>query len=157
MIYDEEVYVSEEQQRDYNLLVKLSDSINTEISKNRNAAIEILLSEDLLASNKKAGLKSFVRSRIDFEHQIITLDSGEYTYNQLILLAQKLFDDKTFFGNDSAYVMNGLAFYENSISFEDVILAFHNYRLGHEDEDLWWLSLLLCRYIYTILWSYVKI
>lgn len=151
MIYDEEVYVSEEQQRDYNLLVKLSDSINTEISKNRNAAIEILLSEDLLASNKKAGLKSFVRSRIDFEHQIITLDSGEYTYNQLILLAQKLFDDKTFFGNDSAYVMNGLAFYENSISFEDVILAFHNYRLGHEDEDLWWLSLLLCRYIYTIL------
>lgn len=54
MIYDEEVYVSEEQQRDYNLLVKLSDSINTEISKNRNAAIEILLSEDLLASNKKA-------------------------------------------------------------------------------------------------------
>lgn len=151
MAYDNEPYISEEQRQTFDLLVKLSDTINDEITKKRNNAIETLMNENLMVSKKKNILKDYVQARVYFESQKISIEKVDYTYNEIHILAKKLFDDNTFFGNDSPYVMNGLAFYENSISFEDIIIAFHNYRLGHEKEDLWWLSLLLCRYIYTVL------
>ncbi len=151
MIYDEEAYISEEQQHDFDLLVRLSNEIEKQINVNRSAAIEMLLDESVTVMKKKSVLKDFIKTRIDFESQILKLDGIEYSYKEFLQLAKKLFDDSSFLGNDSPYVMNGLAFYENSIAFEDVILAFHNYRLGHEEGDLWWLSLILCTYIYNVL------
>ncbi len=148
--YDEP-FISEKQQQDYNLLVKLSENINNELSSNRKKAIAVLMDENSTVLKKKTVLGSFVQSRIDFADQEIAIDGVKYKYKDLIQLASKLYEDNTFYGNDSPYVMNGLAFYENSITFEDVIIAFHNYRLVHEDEALWHLSLLLCRYIYTVL------
>lgn len=151
MYYDEEPYISEEQQRNYDLLVMLSDSITKEIEQNRNNAVESLISQQLLASKKKPILKAYCQTRIDFNNQRIKIGDSESIYEEVISLSLKLNSDNSFFGNDAPYVLNGLAFYENSISFEDVMLAFHNYRLGHEEEDLWWLSLLICRYIYNVL------
>lgn len=151
MAFDEEPYISEEQQLDYDLLVKLSDEIEKQIKVSRSLAIDVLLDESSTSAKKKRVIKDFVKTRINFECQTLNLKGIEYSYKDLLQLAEKLFNDRTFFGNDSPYVMNGLAFYENSLSFEDAILAFHNYRLGHEEEDLWWLSLILCTYIYTVL------
>lgn len=149
-IFDEP-YVSEEQQKDYDLLVKLSNEINEDIEGKRRNAINILMDEAVLLSKKRPIIKTYVRDRVYFGKQKIQKADEEYLYDDLFLLAQKLFHDRSFWGNDSPYVINGLAFYENSLSFEDAIIAFHNYRYEHDEEDLWWLVLLLARYIYSVL------
>lgn len=151
MRLNDEPYISEQQQHDFDLLKKLSKEIDDDLKLKRTHAIEGLLNTDLLPSKKKNILNNFIYERINFKNQKINIDGILYKYEDLYLLAEKLFDDKTFFGNDCSYVLNALAFYENSLSFEDIIIAFHNYRIGHDNKDLWWLSLLLSRYICGVL------
>lgn len=155
-----EPFVTDEQKNDYDNLVKLSEAVKAEIDRKRNLAIESLLSEELLASKKGYKLKTFVEERVYFDSQEIIIDNETHSYCEINHLANKLYNDKSFEGNDSYYVINGLAFYNNNISFYDIILAFHNYRLNRDEEDLWFLSLMLCRYIYAVLYmgsSYKKI
>lgn len=145
---DETPYISKEQQEDFDLLENLSDAISEEIRQKRDEAISVLIQEDMLVAKKKEILKRYVSSRIDFNNQKISWNRKEYHYSDVCKIAEKLYDDNTFFGSDSPCVLDGMAFYDNSISFEDVILAFHNFRLEHNEENFWWLSLLLSRFIY---------
>lgn len=151
MTYNEEVYVTKEQQQQYDLLVTLSNTISDIILTNRKDTVEALLDDTLLFSNKKAILNEYVYKKLNFESQTVRINDIEYSFSEVEVLASKLNNDRTFYGNESPYVINGLAFYENSISFEDIIIAFHNFRFRHDEENLWYLSLLLCRYIYAVL------
>lgn len=148
--YDEPP-VSLEQQRDYDLLVGLSDAMYNNLKESRESIIEILNSEQCLKAEKSRMVREYVNTRISFEKQIIAFNGKSYTGEELVALAEKLYNDKYFYGNESEYVINGLAYYDNSITFVDLIIAFHNYILNNEEVDLWWLSLLLCRYIYHTL------
>lgn len=151
MTYNEEVYVTKEQEQQYDLLVTLSNTISDIILTNRKNVIEVLLDDTLLVSNKKAILNKYVYKKLNFESQTVRIDDIEYSFSEIEVLASKLYNDSSFYGNELPYVINGLAFYENSISFEDIIIAFHNFRFRHDEESLWYLSLLLCRYIYIVL------
>lgn len=141
-------YTSDEQKRDYDLLVQLSDKVNSEIIQDRDEAVDCLLNENLMLSEKESIIKATIQKRIDFVNQEITICGKVYKYGDIISLSEKLSSDRTFIGNDSEYVINGLAFLDNSITFEDCLIAFHLYRLSHEKEAYEWLVYLLCQHIY---------
>ena len=143
-----EHYTSAEQKRDFEFLVHLSDCVNAEIIQNRRKTVDALLDEDMPVTKKKAILKENIKTRIDFANQEILLEDSLYKYSDITILAEKLYNDNTFVGNDSEYVINRVVFLENSITFEDCLIAFHNYRLSQEKEDFEWLVGLLCHHIY---------
>ena len=117
MTYNEEVYVTKEQQQQYDLLITLSKTISDIILTTRKDVIEALLDDTLLVSSKKDILNEYVYRKLNFDSQTVRINNTEYSFSEVEVLANKLYNDVSFYGNDSSYVLNGLAFYENSISF----------------------------------------
>ena len=148
--YDEP-FITKEQKKDFDFLKFLSSEMTNQINNKKVDVLESLTNKTLDFSKLKTLLNTFVHERIYFDDQEIEIEGKLYKYCYLTKLATKLYNDKSFFGNDSPYVINALSFYENSITFEDIIIAFHNYCLSRENETLWYLSRLLCRYVYSVL------
>ena len=141
-------YTSDEQKRDYDLLVQLSDAVNAKIILNRRKTVDILLSEYLTEKEKKDILKANIQTRVNFQNQDLLLAGSLYKYSDVISLARKLYNDTTFVGSESEYVLNGIMFQKNSITFEDCLIAFHYYRMSQGKESFDWLVSLLCQNIY---------
>lgn len=135
--YEADLELSPEQERACTLLSELSPLFTSQIETERDKAWHVLLDEKNSAHAKQEILKKYFSYRMNPTNYNVRLTNGEqYTLHQMTEIAKTLLDDETFWPTDPPIVMNNLDFFFNSISLEDIILAYHNYRLSQDDESL---------------------
>lgn len=135
--YEDGPYVSPEQERLWKTLDELSTKYQNEFEASRKKALSELLDESRSSDAKRKALNDFFLFRMNPDANPIQLSDGKtYTFSQRRKLAETLFEDKSFPYNDGYLVLNNLDPFFESITLEDVILAYHNYRLSNDDESL---------------------
>ena len=123
--YEDEPYVSPEQEALWKTLTELSSGYQEAIDVKRKEAWSVLLDKSSTPNATKEVLNNYFSFRMD-----------PSTYEQIISVARTLCDDRSFHYNDAPLILNNLNPFFESITHEDVILAFHNYRLSADDESL---------------------
>lgn len=135
--YEEGPYISPEQEKQGNLLGELSSKFREMIEKKRIIAWKKLVDETSDPDTKREELRTYFSFRMEPKTYIVQASDGKkYTFPQMSEIAKALSKDNTFFYNDDPLVLNNLDLFFESITLEDVILAYHNYRLSADDESL---------------------
>ena len=135
--YDYEPYVTPEQERQWNLLEELSSKSQKLIDEKRQRAIKNLLEKNHSSAARKKELNDYFSFRMNLEAPILQASDGKsYSFQQVSDIAGSIYDDKTFHYNDAPLVLNNLDFFFESITLDDLVLAYHNYRLSADEESL---------------------
>ena len=135
--YDYEPYVTPEQERLWNLLEELSSKSQKLITEKRQRAIKNLLEKTHSSAARKKELNDYFSFRMNLEAPILQASDGKsYSFQQVSDIAGSIYDDKTFAYNDASLVLNNLDFFFESITLDDLVLAYHNYRLSADEESL---------------------
>lgn len=134
---DYEPYVTPEQETQMNLLSELSDKFQKVLSGRRKKALEKLINEDSGSELDRNELGSYFLFRMDPDAFTVQSQNGEYySFTQLGKIAKSLREDPSFEYNDADIVMNNLDPFYESVTLDDVVLAYHYYRLSKDDESL---------------------
>ena len=135
--YEDGPYVSPEQDRLWKTLDELSSKYEESFEASRKEALSKLLDESCGSDAKKKSLNDFFLFRMNPDAYPVQLSDGKtYSFSQRREIAETLFEDKTFPYNDGYLVLNNLDPFFESITLDDVILAYHNYRLSNDNESL---------------------
>ena len=145
--YDNEPYVSPKQQKLWDTLDELSFKFQELIEAKRKIALNKLIDESSSSKAKTEELNSYFAFRMEPNAYAVKADNGStYSLAQMKEIALSLLEDKTFFYNDYPLILNNLDPFFESITLEDIILAYHNYRLSEDDESLSHLAKLMGLY-----------
>lgn len=135
--YEDGPYVSPEQERLWKTLDELSTKYQEAFETSRKDALSKLLDGSCSSDAKKKSLNDFFLFRMDPDAYPVQLSDGKtYSFSQRRVIAETLLEDKTFPYNDGYLVLNNLDPFFESITLDDVILAYHNNRLSADDESL---------------------
>ena len=135
--YDDGPYVSPEQENLWKLLEELSSKFQKLIDESRQNAVKGLLDKSRSSAARKKELNDYFAFRMDLDACVLQASDGKiYSFRQLAQIARSLCDDNTFHYNDAPLILNNLDPFFESITLDDIVLAYHNYRLSADDESL---------------------
>lgn len=135
-------YTSEQQEKDYALLVKLDNGFESIIEQKRKVVMDKLLDVNYSKERKAKCLNDYFLFRLSPESYYLKLDDGkEYSLKDLTEIAERLFSDKTFIGSDAPIILKSINWFIESFTAtydtaNDVILALHFYRTEKSDESI---------------------
>lgn len=132
--------ITDEQNKRYSLCADVYKALTEIIEVKRNDAIDILLDKRKSSDEKKLVLEKYIEERMSMTGVSISLQDGDvYSEEDLLSIARRIYDDKTFLYNDNSLVLNSLSFRADNITFVDEIIAFHNYSISHDETALFYL------------------
>ena len=133
--YEDEPYVSPEQEKLWKTLDELSSKYYESVDTNRKKALKALVNESISSDAKKRELTKYFSSRMDPASFTVLLSDGiSYSFPQIASIATSLLNDRYFPYGDSPQIINNLDPFFESVTLEDVVLACHNYTLSMDDE-----------------------
>ena len=133
--YENEPYVGPEQEKLWNTLNELSSNYYESVDARRQEALMVLLDESKSSDAKKRELTKYLSFRMNPDSFSVQLSDGcSYSFPQIASIATSLLNDRYFPYGDSPQIINNLDPFFESVTLEDVVLAYHNYRLSMDDE-----------------------
>lgn len=142
-IGNEESPYSKEELNRFDKCNSMFKNVNNSIDKKRAETTIVLLNNANTASDKKNQLNEYMEYRMFPDKYIIDIGDGNiYSGKDLYELADKLFSE-----TDEDCFLERREFFENSIDFADEIIAYHNFRLTHDETSLFFMIKLLTIFI----------